>query len=413
MDFFLKACSIGFLLSIMMGPVFFILIETSIRRGFRAAVAFDLGVLLSDAIYIVFAKVFIAEVSLIDTTENKALFAFIGGGLFIVYGVYNFFKKYQISENESTEASEVEKKDYLKLCLKGFLLNFANPLVIFYWFSVITLADQSVGAESGEFKMFVFLGVVLLTFFLFDLLKILGANKTRLLNYMSGLGSKHIFVNIPGNYLLAVNDNKIEFQTKVVVGRDERQTPTISSDIYEINFFPFWHIPGSIVQKDIAKAMQVDSEYLKKNNILIYQDYYYKDTINPEYIDWYSDEPTLFKFRQNPGYTNSLGVAKINFANKHAVFLHDTPNKSLFSDGQRFFSSGCVRVQNIDDLIQWLLSSNKGWTWNKLENILNIAQTTTVRMDEEIPIKIGYLTAWYDNGLVHFREDIYGKDPVR
>ena len=220
-------------------------------------------------------------------------------------------------------------------------------------------------------------------------------------------------VNIPGNYLLAVNDNKIEFQTKVVVGRDERQTPTISSDIYEINFFPFWHIPGSIVQKDIAKAMQVDSEYLKKNNILIYQDYYYKDTINPEYIDWYSDEPTLFKFRQNPGYTNSLGVAKINFANKHAVFLHDTPNKSLFSDGQRFFSSGCVRVQNIDDLIQWLLFPNKSWTRNKLENILNIKQTTTVRMDEEIPIKIGYLTAWYDNGLVHFREDIYGKDPVR
>lgn len=179
MDFFLKACSIGFLLSIMMGPVFFILIETSIRRGFRAAVAFDLGVLLSDAIYIVFAKVFIAEVSLIDTTENKALFAFIGGALFIVYGVYNFFKKYQISENESTEASEAEKKDYLKLCLKGFLLNFANPLVIFYWFSVITLADQSVGAQSGEFKMFVFLGVVLLTFFLFDLLKILGAKQLK------------------------------------------------------------------------------------------------------------------------------------------------------------------------------------------------------------------------------------------
>tara|TARA_Y100000768_G_scaffold344586_1_gene290950 strand:- start:5537 stop:6820 length:1284 start_codon:yes stop_codon:yes gene_type:complete len=246
-----------------------------------------------------------------------------------------------------------------------------------------------------------------------DKLKILGTNKTRLLNYMSGLGSKHIFVNIPGNYLLAVNENKIEFQTKVVVGRDERQTPIISSNIYEINFFPFWHIPESIVEKDISKAMQIDSEYLKKNNILIYQDYYYEDTINPDYIDWYSEEPTLFKFRQNPGYSNSLGVAKINFANKHAVFLHDTPNKSLFSDGQRFFSSGCVRVQNIDDLIQWLLSPNKGWTRNKLENILSIAQTTTVRMDIEIPIKIGYLTAWNDNGLVHFREDIYGKDPIQ
>ncbi len=244
-------------------------------------------------------------------------------------------------------------------------------------------------------------------------LRILGANKTRILNYMSGLGSKYIFVNIPGNYLLAVNDGKIEFQTKVVVGRDERPTPILSSNIYEINFFPYWHIPESIVRQDISKAMQIDSDYLEKNNIYIYQDYYYKDTVNPDYIDWYSDEPTLFKFRQNPGYANSLGVAKINFANKHAVFLHDTPNKSLFSDGQRFFSSGCVRVQNIDDLIQWLLSSNDSWERNKLENILNVAKTKTVQMKEQIPIKLGYLTAWVDDGQVHFREDIYGKDPVK
>ena len=118
----------------MMGPVFFILIETSIKRGFRAAVAFDLGVLLSDAIYILFAKIFITEVTLIDTSENKTLFAFIGGILFIVYGIYNFFKKYQISNEQKEELHDPAKKEYLKLFLKGFLLNFANPLVIFYWF---------------------------------------------------------------------------------------------------------------------------------------------------------------------------------------------------------------------------------------------------------------------------------------
>jgi len=163
----------------MMGPVFFILIETSIRRGFRAAVAFDLGVLFSDAIYILFAKIFIIEVTLIDTTANKTLFAFIGGVLFILYGVYNFFKKYQISDEQKEESHDPAKKDYLKLFLKGFLLNFANPLVIFYWFSVITLANQSIGSGEGEFKQVVFLGVILVTFFLFDLLKILGAKQLK------------------------------------------------------------------------------------------------------------------------------------------------------------------------------------------------------------------------------------------
>lgn len=179
MEFFLKACSIGFLLSVMMGPVFFILLETSIRKGFRAAVAFDIGVLLSDAVYIVLAKIFIEEVSRLDTTENKALFGFIGGSLFILYGIYNFFKKYEISEESDLDSSDIGKIDYFKLCLKGFVLNFANPLVIFYWFSVITLANQSVGNNSNDFKLFVFLAVVLVTFFVFDLLKIIGAKKLK------------------------------------------------------------------------------------------------------------------------------------------------------------------------------------------------------------------------------------------
>ena len=126
MDFFLKACSIGFLLSVMMGPVFFILIETSIRRGIRAAVAFDLGVLFSDTIYILFAKIFIIEVTLIDTTENKILFAFIGGGLFMVYGVYNFFKKYQISDQPSEELYDPEKKRLFKTFSKRVSTKFCQ-----------------------------------------------------------------------------------------------------------------------------------------------------------------------------------------------------------------------------------------------------------------------------------------------
>ncbi len=92
MEFLLKACSVGFLLSVMIGPVFFILLETSIRRGFREALIFDLGVLASDALYILLAYLFYAEVDKMSTGTNKAVFGFIGGGIFIIYGVVNFFK---------------------------------------------------------------------------------------------------------------------------------------------------------------------------------------------------------------------------------------------------------------------------------------------------------------------------------
>ena len=93
MEFLLKACSVGFLLSVMIGPVFFVLLETSIRKGFRAALVFDIGVLASDALYILLAYLFYAEVDKMSSGTNKALFGFIGGGIFIIYGIVNFFKK--------------------------------------------------------------------------------------------------------------------------------------------------------------------------------------------------------------------------------------------------------------------------------------------------------------------------------
>lgn len=178
MDFLLKASSVGFLLSIMIGPVFFLLLETSIRRGFREALVFDLGVLASDALYILFAYIFYAEVDKISSGENKALFGFIGGGIFIIYGVYNFFKKKQLESNPSIGAPDM-KMDYVKSFLKGFLLNFANPMILFYWFSVLTLANQSIDDGDSDFMIFLFLFIVLATFLGFDLLKIVGAKKLK------------------------------------------------------------------------------------------------------------------------------------------------------------------------------------------------------------------------------------------
>lgn len=185
MQFVIQAFSIGFLLSILVGPVFFILLETSITKGFRAAISFDFGVFLSDLLYILIAVMFMEQIKGLDTASNKMLFSFIGGTIFIVYGLFTFFKKAALVENSVIDTNEVvnmpvsQTKDYIMLGVKGFLLNFANPLVIFYWLSVASFANQFAPDKSGIGWVFLFISIVLITFFGVDVLKILAAKKLR------------------------------------------------------------------------------------------------------------------------------------------------------------------------------------------------------------------------------------------
>jgi len=176
----IKGIVTGFILSIMIGPVFFVILETSIRRGVKAALALDLGVLISDLVYILIAYVFYSEVSGLINGENKGILKLIGGILFVIYGAFTFFKKPKEEKVDEVGNVVQNSSDYFMLALKGFLLNFANPLVIFYWFSVITMgAKNSEHAGTNENSILFFLGVILITFFSFDLLKILGAKKLR------------------------------------------------------------------------------------------------------------------------------------------------------------------------------------------------------------------------------------------
>jgi len=178
LDLIIKAIITGFILSIMIGPVFFLLLETSIRKGVRAALAFDCGVLLSDLIYIVIAYMFYAEVADLTSGENRYLIQLFGGAVFIVFGLVTLLKKPKAFNSEDAEGIN-QTKDYLMLGLKGFLLNFANPAVIFYWFSVIAL-----GAKKGETgglgeHILIYLAILLITFFAIDVLKIIGAKRLR------------------------------------------------------------------------------------------------------------------------------------------------------------------------------------------------------------------------------------------
>lgn len=164
----------------MIGPVFFVLLETSIRRGARAALALDLGVLLSDVVYILIAYVFYSEVSALTSGENSGILKMVGGILFIIYGAITYFKKVKEMKVDAVGKIIQRTGDYAILALKGFLLNIANPMVIFYWFSVMTLGAKESGTEGEhDGSILFFLSIILITFFSFDLLKIFGAKKLR------------------------------------------------------------------------------------------------------------------------------------------------------------------------------------------------------------------------------------------
>ena len=177
MELILKAVFTGVILSLMIGPAFFLLLETSIKKGVRAALAFDLGIFLSDLFYIVIAYIFYGEVAKLVSGKHTELLKAISGGLFIIYGIISFFKKSKIQSQEEIDNSSNTSKDYLIQFLKGLMLNLVNPMVIFYWFSVMALGTEH-GADSWIDNI-LFIGVLLITFFSIDVLKIMGAKKLR------------------------------------------------------------------------------------------------------------------------------------------------------------------------------------------------------------------------------------------
>lgn len=188
MDFVFHAFTIGLLLSLIPAPVFFVLLENSITKGIRSALAIDFGVMLSDVVYILLSVLFVDQINTLLTGKNKELFDILGGLIFIAFGVFNLFKKSKM-HNGDRELEEVTEKYHLKestdpkknfglMIAKGFLLNFANPLVIFYWLSMASVAKRESPDDSNGF-LFLYLGIILTTFIAFDIVKIFTAKKIR------------------------------------------------------------------------------------------------------------------------------------------------------------------------------------------------------------------------------------------
>jgi L,D-transpeptidase YcbB len=239
----------------------------------------------------------------------------------------------------------------------------------------------------------------------------LETNLVRLRSMSGYLGDRYVMVNIPAAAIEAVEMGRVVQRHTAIVGKIDRQTPILNSKIHEIILNPFWTSPKSIIEKDIIPVMRKDPTYLTRNNIRIFLPD--GTEILPEQVDWSTDEAVNYMLRQDPGKINAMASTKINFHNPHAVYMHDTPQQSLFGQIERFNSSGCVRVQNVRDLVTWILRDTPGWERRDIERVIASGDSTPIAVADPVPVYFTYITAWsVEQGTVQFRDDIYRRDGV-
>ena len=234
-------------------------------------------------------------------------------------------------------------------------------------------------------------------------------NAIRVEALSGSLSDRYVVVNIPAASIEAIEESQVVQRHNAVVGRIDRQTPILQSKIHEINFNPYWHVPKSIIQKDIITYMNEDPNYLANYNIKIYDSA--GSELDPLQIDWTTDEAVNYAFRQEPGAENAMGHVKINFYNPHSVYLHDTPTKSLFGENRRFHSSGCVRVDNVEQFVAWILRFNEDWDPIAIQAVFATNDRVDVAVANPAPILTTYISAWANRlGTVSFRDDVYEYD---
>jgi murein L,D-transpeptidase YcbB/YkuD len=234
-------------------------------------------------------------------------------------------------------------------------------------------------------------------------------NLVRLRAFSGNLGGRFVTMNIPGAAVETVEGGQVVTHHAAGVGKIDRQSPVMQAKAVEINFNPFWTVPASIIRKDLIPKMQADPNYLSDNKIRVYNGAGVE--VPPQAINWNSMDATHYKFRQDPGGdVNSLGFVRINIPNPHGVYMHDTPAKGIFGDDFRFVSSGCVRVQNVRDYVAWLLKDTPGWSREQIDEAIRSGQRVDARISTPVPVYWVYVTAWSNDGLIQFREDIYQRD---
>jgi len=228
-----------------------------------------------------------------------------------------------------------------------------------------------------------------------------------------GFGSRYILVNIPSFKMNVFENGKRVMEANVVVGRQERQTPTFTANMAYLVLSPKWYVPRSIAVKDKLPQLQRNPYALARQNIRVYSNS--GQEINPRSVNWRAVSANSFNYqlRQDSGPRNALGGIKFMFPNPYNVYLHDTPSRELFSRNQRTYSSGCIRISNPVELAQYLLKHDPRWTRDAIKTASVSGKQRVVTLPQQVPVYLLYWTVWMDDeGLAHFRDDVYSRDKL-
>ncbi len=244
----------------------------------------------------------------------------------------------------------------------------------------------------------------------------LASSAQRLAGRSFGFGDRYVVVNIPSAAVEAVENGRVTRRFVAVVGGPDHASPEVDAKVVAVNLNPTWTVPSSIIRNEIIPKMQKDPGYLARSHIRILDGA--GSAINPGSVDWTSERAANYILRQDSGAANSLGSIRINMPNKFSVYMHDTPSKRLFGGDYRFLSHGCVRVQGVYDLAAWLLEGTGGapegaWDRSSIEGQIATGAHQDVKLVKPVPVAWVYLTGWTNaDGVVHFRDDVYGIDTV-
>ena len=218
-----------------------------------------------------------------------------------------------------------------------------------------------------------------------------------------------VLVDIAGYKVYFYKQGKIIWQSIVQVGKPARSTPSFRAKATYITFNPKWTVPPTILRKDILPKVKKNIGYLAENNIRVLEPS--GRELDPRTIDW--NRPGNIVLRQDAGGDDAaLGKVVIRFPNPYSIFLHDTPHRDLFSNDQRAFSSGCIRVERPLELVELLFNDPEKWNRAAIDRLIATGETKNVNLPKSVPLLLAYWTVDLLKDGVGFKPDIYNLDPA-